>query len=371
MPHDPYKALYIHVPFCVKRCGYCDFSTNAVARDDKRIDDYIEQLVVDIRRQSKAGELHGIETVYLGGGTPSHLGMSRLSSLLYALSVSMDLTRDGLEFTMEANPESLDANMVRDVWALGVNRISIGVQSFDDAVLGVLGRAHDAVRAIEAVGEAQERFENTSVDLMCGVGGQSDESFEASLKQAIDLGVKHVSVYPLTIEPHTPFDKLVLLGEMEEPDDDVEARHMQIAEDVLESAGFHRYEVASYALPGYESKHNTSYWTGVPYLGLGQSATTMTQNSERRMRVCNGEVVDDLDRCQMEAEDLMLGMRMAKGISDERLAQAAKFLPDAIAVMKSLAESGYVEHAGGRWRPTTQGWLCGNDLYGRLLDLAP
>ena len=206
---------------------------------------------------------------------------------------------------------------------------------------------------------------------MCGIPGQSVESFSASLNEAVQLGVKHVSVYPLTIEPHTAFDKAVLSGTMPEPDDDVEAEHMEVAQRILEAAGFARYEVASYALPGFESRHNTSYWTGVPYIGIGESATTMTQNDERRMRVMNGQVVDDLDRNQMEAEDLMLGMRMACGISDERLDQASVYLPEAPETMRSLAEEGFVVHEGGCWRPTQQGWLCGNDLYGRLLDLAP
>ncbi|HAM14494.1 MAG TPA: coproporphyrinogen III oxidase, partial [Eggerthellaceae bacterium] len=364
MPHHPYKALYIHVPFCVKRCGYCDFATSAVPREDARIDSYVEQLVVDIRRLSKRGELSDIQSVYVGGGTPTHIGSARLSSLLYALSVSMDLAREGLEFTVEANPESLDERLVRDIWALGVNRLSLGVQSFDDDILRLLGRAHDAQGARDAVRAAQERFENVSIDLMCGIPGQSEEALEASLREAIGLGVKHVSMYPLTIEPFTAFDKAVLSGQMEEPDEDVEADHMQLAARVLQEAGFHRYEVASYALPGFESKHNASYWTGVAYLGVGEHATTMTQNDERRMRVMNGQVVDDLDRPQMEAEDLMLGMRMARGISDERLQAAGAYLPDAHKTMQSLQEDGYVLHSDGRWRPTEQGWLCGNDLYG-------
>lgn len=371
MSHHPYKALYLHIPFCVKRCGYCDFATQAISRTDTRIDEYVEHLVADIRRYSKQGELSEISSVYIGGGTPSHIGLSRLSSLLYALSVSMDLSREGIEFTMEANPESLDTNMVRDIWALGVNRLSIGVQSFDDDVLSILGRAHDAEKARDAIKTAQERFENVSVDLMCGIPGQTLSSFERSLHEALDAGVKHVSVYPLTIEPHTAFDKAILSGTMEEPDDDVEAAHMELAQKVLDGAGFARYEVASYALPGFESKHNTSYWTGIPYLGIGQSATTMTQNDERRMRVMNGQVVDDLDRRQMEAEDLMLGMRMSLGISDDKLRQAEAYLPAAPSVMQALADEGFTTHENDRWRPTQLGWLCGNELYGRLLDLAP
>ena len=294
-----------------------------------------------------------------------------------------------VECTMEANPESLTAPMVRDIWALGVNRLSIGVQSFDDEVLRILGRAHDAEAARAAVRAAQERFDNVSVDLMCGIPGQSAQSFAESVREAVALGVAHVSVYPLTIEPHTPFDRAVMRGEMDEPDEDVEAAAMEEARRILEGAGFHRYEVASYARPGFESRHNTAYWTGKPYLGLGRSAVTMTQNAERRMRVQDGQVVEDLDARQMAAEDLMLGMRMARGVSDEQVTRAAAVIDDAastaassgsmtpgsetgsvLAAFDELASLGLAKHADGRWRPTDAGWLCGNELYGRLFDLA-
>ena len=166
--HDPYRALYLHIPFCVKRCSYCDFATSAVPAGDERIDSYIEDLCLQIRRKAKEGELASVETVYIGSGTPSHVGMSRLSMLLYTLGLSMRLEPD-VECSMEANPESLTQTMVRDIWALGVNRLSIGVQSFDDQVLSVLGRAHSAEAAKQAVRTAHERFDNVSVDLMCGI----------------------------------------------------------------------------------------------------------------------------------------------------------------------------------------------------------
>lgn len=370
MPHDPYRALYLHIPFCVKRCGYCDFSTAAVASDSPRIDEYVENLCLDIRRKAKEGELARIETVYIGGGTPSHIGMSRLSMLLYTLSLSMRLEPD-VECTLEANPESLTANMVRDIWALGVNRLSLGVQSFDDNVLSILGRAHDAARARDAVRWAHERFENVSVDLMCGIPGQSAESLAASVEEAIDLGVSHVSVYPLAIEPFTRFETLVNRGQMEEPDDDVEADHMQLAARLLQEAGFHRYEVASYAKPGFECRHNKAYWTGVPYLGLGQAAATMTQNDERRMRVQDGQVTDDLDPRQMAAEDLMLGMRMSEGVGADLVERATRLIPETPAALERLQETGLIRYDGERYRPTEKGWLCGNRLYGELLDLAP
>lgn len=368
--HDPYCALYLHIPFCVKRCKYCDFATAAVPADDAHIDSYIEDLCLQIRRKAKEGELGSLETVYIGGGTPSHIGMSRLSMLLYTLSLSMRLEPD-VECSMEANPESLTGAMVRDIWALGVNRLSLGVQSFDDAVLSVLGRAHSAEAAKRAVATAHERFENVSVDLMCGIPGQSLDSFEASVKTAIELGVSHISVYPLTIEPHTPFDAMVLSGQLEEPDDDVEADHMQAAARILIQAGYERYEVASYAKPGYQCKHNIAYWTGVPYLGLGRSAASMTQNATRRMRVQDGQVTDDLNAAEMLAEDMMLGMRMSSGISDELVARATQTLPNTREELERVAREGLVEHVENRWRPTDRGWLCGNELYGALFDLAP
>ena len=368
--HDPYRALYLHIPFCVKRCAYCDFATQALPAENKRIDSYIEDMCLQIRRKAKEGELASLETVYIGGGTPSHVGMSRLSMLLYALGLSMRLEPD-VECSMEANPESLTQTMVRDIWALGVNRLSIGVQSFDDQVLCVLGRAHSAEDAKQAVKTAHERFDNVSVDLMCGIPGQSLASLEASVETAIDLGVSHVSIYPLTIEPHTPFDAMVLSGELEEPDDDVEADHMQAAARILEQAGYERYEVASYARPGYQCKHNIAYWTGVPYLGLGTSAASMTQNNQRRRRMQDGQITDDLNLPEMLAEDMMLGMRMSRGISDELVQRAEQTLPQTRNVLEQLARESLVEHAQNRWRPTERGWLCGNELYSALFNLAP
>lgn len=370
MPHDPYKALYLHVPYCQKRCSYCDFATQAIAQDAPQIDEYFEDLCLQIRRKAKEGELGSLETVYIGGGTPSYVGMARLSMLLYTLSLSMRLEPD-IECTMEANPESLNDRLVRDIWALGANRLSLGVQSFDDEVLKVLGRIHSAQKAIEAIRTAKERFDNVSIDLMCGIPGQSTESFSASIEQAIELGVTHVSVYPLTIEPFTRFETMVLHGELERPDEDVEAEQMQLAQRLLTQAGFHRYEVASYARPGYECRHNKAYWSGVPYLGLGRSAATMTQNEQRRMRVQDGQVTDDLDQRQMAAEDLMLGMRMSEGVSAKLIEKACALIPNTPDVLKKLEQEGYLYFEEGRAKPTELGWLCGNDLYGALLDLAP
>ena len=371
MPHDPYKALYVHVPFCVSRCGYCDFETQAVPCDDPRIGRYIADISAQIREKEQEGELSEIASVYVGGGTPTHIGGKQLSALLNALAESVDAEHGDIEFTIEANPESFDGEIASIARSSGVNRISIGVQSFDDTMLQFLGRAHDAEKAREAIRIAKRVFPNVSIDLMCGIPGQTDEVLASSIAEAVELHVEHVSVYSLSIEPHTPFYKAVMKGYMDEPDEDVQAHQLELARDLLASEGYARYEVANYAHPGYESKHNSSYWTGVPYLGLGLGATTMTQNAERRMRVCNGQVVDDLDARQMAAEDMMLGMRMASGISDELVKHAEDLIGGVEEAFEALSADGLAIHEGGRWKPTDLGWLCGNELYGRILDLAP
>lgn len=368
MPYEAYQALYIHIPYCVSKCAYCDFESCAKSQDDPEIDGYIDNLVLDIRSASREGLLGSIKTVYIGGGTPSHIGLARLSKLLYTLSLSMHL-EPGVECTMEANPESLDERMVRDIWALGVNRISLGVQSFDDEVLRILGRPHSAADAKRAIEATKTRFENVSIDLMCGIPGQSDESFIDSIRTALDLGVTHISVYPLIIEEGTAFQRRIDEGSLPYPDDDVEASHMEIASKILAEHGFERYEVASYALPGYESRHNTAYWTGLPYLGLGRGATSMRQSSQLRERILNGEIVDSLDAQEMLAEDLMLGMRMSRGLSMEDIEAASLVFVKLPLLIEELRSLGLIEISHNRAKPTELGWLCGNELYGRFLDL--
>ncbi len=367
---EAYKALYIHVPFCHRRCAYCDFVTEACSPDDPCLDTYLEQLEQDIRQASAFGLLKDIKTIYLGGGTPSYLGLHRLTRLLYTLNLCMRVEPD-IEFTMEANPDSLTEAMVKDVYALGVTRLSLGVQSFNDKELTMLGRLHSSEEALRALEYARSRFQHISLDLMCGLPNQSLESFDRSLCLALSTGIDHLSVYPLTLEEGTPLDCLVEKGVYPSPNDDLAAEMMQLAEKRCASAGFYRYEVASYAKPGGESRHNQAYWTGLPYLGLGPGAVGMKQDANCRVRYDQNGIIETIDAHQKIAEDLMLGMRRSIGVSADEVINACFELPEAWEVFDSLVEDAYALYSESRFKPTKKGWLLGNQMYGRILDLAP
>lgn len=368
----PYEALYIHIPFCKSKCAYCDFASEAISADDPRIEAYIDELILSIRAASRADLLGDLKTVYIGGGTPTHIGNKQLSRLLYALSLSMHLTPE-VECTLEVNPESLTEAMVKDLFALGVTRLSFGVQSFDDAVLATLGRAHDAEQARKAIELAQLRFENISLDLMCGIPGQSIDSFRSSVEETLSLGVAHVSIYPLTIEEGTRLRDLMDRSAFVESEDalsDAAAEMMVCAEELLVAHGFHRYEVASYAREGFECEHNKMYWTGKPYLGVGHAAVSMKQNDTSRVRFSDGCVQEVLTHEQALVEDLMLGMRMSRGVSAEKVQAVDALVPNTRSAFATLEEKGLVAERVGHFVPSEKGWLYGNEIFATLLDLA-
>lgn len=368
---DPFKALYIHVPFCQHKCSYCDFHS-CVPSNESLLDVYVEQAILSMRRLSKAELLGSIQTVYLGGGTPSYLGLKRIGQLLYTLSLSMHLTTD-VECTMEANPESLTDRMVRDIWALGVNRLSMGVQSFDDSILRLLGRVHTADKAKQAIEIAHQRFENVSIDLMCGIPGQTFESCIRDVQCALDMGVTHISIYPLTIEEGTVFDRMERSGMLAPIQEDDQAQAMVAMAELLESAGFKRYEIASYARPGYECEHNKAYWKGLPYIGIGEGAVSMEQNATRRIRTRltpSGCVTDDeLSYAEYKAEDIMLAMRMTQGLTKSAVAEASKEFNHIQRVFERLVQEGLLADTGTSYQPTRRGWLLGNELFEPLMNL--
>lgn len=381
-------SLYVHVPFCLARCAYCDFYSQPGGVS--LFAPFVDAALFEAGHWSHYDLLDDVPTLYLGGGTPTAIG-TELVRLVRGLAETARLRPDA-EVTVETNPETTDAPTVRALIESGVNRFSLGVQSFDDEVLRALGRPHTAARALEALRTLHASGARVSIDLICGVPGQSDASWRASLETAILNGARHVSVYPLSVEDGTPLAASVAAGLVAEPDPDVAATQMQLAEELLTAAGLVRYEVASYAVPGEESRHNRVYWTGGAYLGVGPHAASMLPGDiyapiagaegwdapasdaarvrftrERSLReylrqpLADPGPAETLTAAEALREDAMLGMRLAEGISDELAAEAG--VGSALA---SLAAEGLVEHVEGRWHTTAHGWLLGNEVFGRL-----
>lgn len=395
-------ALYLHVPFCARKCAYCDFASWATPTGDPLMGSYSRALEAQLDEVAGMGLLEGCETAYVGGGTPTLLGADRLGSLVERVARLAAPS----ELTCEANPDSLTDDVLDAARAAGATRLSVGVQSLDDGELAELGRLHDAACARERVRAAVASGLDVSVDLMCATPGQTDASWASTLAGALSLGVGHVSVYPLQIEEGTA------LGERwrhEDPawnDGDVQASRMKQAQAVLEGSGLVRYEVASYAAAGRQCRHNIAYWTGVTYLGLGTGASSMLNlkqylrlsqacpslpeppSSAARVRLTvettRAEVAADpriaalsfstefLSHREAVAEDLMLAMRMTSGVGPGLLARARETVPAGrleAAVGEAVA-TGLAAWSGGRLVPTERGWLLGNELYGLMWDLA-
>lgn len=274
-----YRALYFHIPFCRAKCLYCDFDSRALTGCalEEAIGAYCEGLSAQVDAHGNAGELSEVETVYVGGGTPSLLGGRLVGLVDYVRAYC-----EPVEFTCEANPESFTLDLAQALRAAGVTRISLGVQSLNASELKAIGRIHSAEQAMLAVAQAKAAGFSTSCDVMCGLPGQTLDTFAETLRSLVTLNPDHVSVYPLQLEEGTPLARMEEAGDVEAPDEDFQAQCMDLAAEVLEEAGYERYEVASYAKPGHRCRHNIAYWTGKPYLGLGRSAASM-------LDVCKGE----------------------------------------------------------------------------------
>ncbi len=263
-------GIYVHVPFCLTRCGYCDF--NAYAGLDELKPRYLRALETEAALAAPAWEGTRFVSVFLGGGTPTTIAPDDLASLLETLRTRFDLADDA-EVTIEANPDTVDESSLRALLETGYDRLSMGAQSFDLAVLASLERVHqpDAVRAAIAAAR-RAGYANVNVDLIYGTEGETLESWDRTLREAVALAPEHVSAYALTIEPATPLGRQIAAGTRLEPDPDLQADMFGLACEVLSDAGYRHYEISNWAKPGFECRHNLGYWERRPYVGLGAGA---------------------------------------------------------------------------------------------------
>ena len=322
-------GVYVHIPFCASRCSYCDFFSTL--RLDEVGHDYVEALIAEARLRK--AELNGkpVKTLYMGGGTPSQLPLPLLARLIDGLKATLDLNAVQ-EFTLEANPDDVTPEWCAAVRALGVNRVSMGVQSFQDAVLRLVGRRHTARQAIDAVASLRHAgIDNISIDLIYGLPGQRLETWAESVRQAVDLRPQHISAYGLTYEPGTRLWQQRECGEVVEASEDQYLDMYRVLVGLLQVAGYEHYEISNFALPGYRSRHNSSYWNETPYLGLGAAAHsydgTMRRSNPADLcgyirRITSGQPacqVEDLAWWERYDERVMLGLRTADGVDAHRL----------------------------------------------------
>lgn len=269
-------SLYIHVPFCAMRCVYCDFFSNT---DTRYKEPYLRAIEKEMELRGEYIDDDTLETIYLGGGTPSRLSGNDLERIFNAISRRFSIT-EGAEITLEANPDDIRPDYLSALRDLPINRISMGIQSFRPEDLRLLNRRHDREQAIRAVELCQAHgFTNLSIDLIYGLPGQTPEAWEENLRQAIRLGTPHLSAYHLTYEEGTALYKRLQAGQVEPVDEEVSVTLFHILTERMAEAGFQHYEISNFARPGFHARHNSAYWTGKPYLGLGPSAHSYNRTS--------------------------------------------------------------------------------------------
>ncbi len=361
-------GIYIHFPFCLKKCDYCAFST----WDDRfdLVEPYLQALKLEITSWSKNMEL-APTSIYFGGGTPSLMEAKQISPLLELFDIDKDV-----EITLECNPETVSVSKLVDFKNIGINRLSFGVQSFSSHVLASLGRIHSADNAIKAFGFAKEAgFENISLDLIYGASGESDQDWLYSLEKCFELKPTHLSAYALTVEPGTALSK----DPLRYPDDDVQAKRYEVIDELAEKIGMRWYEISNWAFEGYESRHNQIYWSRKNYLGFGCSAHSYIDGQRRwnfsslnkyleaslyGRSLCCGK--EDLTDKQNRLEVLMLGLRTKDGIS---LSDLFKLFPKLESIFFNSLDASLtelLEITQKRVRLTLKGRLLANEVINYL-----
>jgi oxygen-independent coproporphyrinogen-3 oxidase len=373
MKSEKMLGLYIHIPFCLRKCPYCDFysSTSLSA-----VPDFLDALFKEM--EMYRNRFTPFETVYIGGGTPSLFSPQQLESLLISVRKNFDLISTP-EITVETNPADLDQSLLESMRKIGINRINIGVQSFDEKILNFLGRRHSVNQAISAV-EASRKggFHNIGLDFIYGVPQQDMESWFSTLRQAVDFSPEHISCYQLTLESKTPLGKRCQAGEFFLPGEELQYEFFMKTSEFLEDAGYIHYEVSNFALGAeYTSRHNQKYWDHSPYLGLGPSAHSFQYNRrwwnhpslDQYLAAISGgilpvEETEILTMDQLRLEALYLGLRTKKGICLQEFESRYDYdlFTEKKVILSKLQEEGLISIRDGYLFPTKTGLAVADSL---------
>ncbi len=361
-------ALYIHWPFCVSKCPYCDFNSHVRESVDQEI--WLAALLADMAHEAALTNGRPLVSIFFGGGTPSLMPPSTVAALIEAAEQHWGFAAN-VEITLEANPSSVEAARFIDLAAAGVNRVSLGLQSLDDAALAFLGRAHTVAESLDALAIAQRRFGRVNIDLIYACPDQTAAQWQAELKRAIAFGTDHMSLYQLTIEPGTRFETMVRTGQFVPADDDEAATLYELTREMTQAAGLPAYEISNHAKSGSESRHNLTYWRYDDYIGIGPGAHGRRLNfaTQRHKKPENflssirrnqhGIVGEEaLDQGTRATEALLMGFRLTEGIDLNRIARktgvAADVLLD-IGAVERIVELGLIRRDGDHVTVTPQG----------------
>jgi len=378
----PPLSLYVHVPWCVRKCPYCDFNSHEL-KGDLPEQDYLAALRADLEQALPLIWGRQVHTVFVGGGTPSLLSAAAVDEMLAMFRACLNLWPDA-EITMEANPGTVEAARFLDYARSGVNRVSLGIQSFDDAALKALGRIHDSAQARRAIESAQEAFARVNLDLMFALPGQTQQACLADLQTAMAFGTEHLSLYNLTLEPNTVFAKYPPPAL---PDEDAAAAMQDSVAELAEAGGWQRYEVSAYARQGGRSRHNLNYWEFGDYLGIGPGAHGKLSFPDRILRQSRlrqpqswmaaahkrdgGHIAEERNVSPQELpfEFMLNALRLKQGVSassfeDRTGLSLASILP----VVNRAVAKGLLEDDPARIRTTPLGWRFLNDLQAMFLD---
>ena len=372
-------GIYIHIPFCRSKCDYCDFYSLA-GRDD-RMDQYQKALLSHIKETAPLAQDFPVDTIYIGGGTPSYYGAKRLKELLGVIRKLYKVEKDA-EVTVECNPDSVDMKSLKILRKAGVNRLSMGMQSANACELERIHRIHTPQQVNEAATAARKAgFTNLSLDLIYGLPGQTMDSWKATVEHALSLIPQHLSCYGLKVEEGTPLAARVAQGEVL-PDDDQQADLYLWTVGRLERAGYPQYEISNFAKPGFASRHNLRYWLTQPYIGFGPGAHSdfggrrysFVRDLDAYIQgvLQGGDIIDESEiipkreRC---GEYLMLRLRTVQGINEQeyRSTYFMDFAP-LQARLEQFRAQGWAEQTDGRWHFTPKGFLLSNQLIGDLLE---
>lgn len=373
-------GLYVHIPFCRSKCDYCDFYS--LAGQDDLMPRYQKALLSHIEECAGLAKQDVVDSIYIGGGTPSWYGADRVKELLAALYKNFKISRTA-EVTMEANPDSVDFKSLRKLRRAGVNRISMGMQSACDSELTCIHRPHTFGQVVDAVAAARKaKIKNLNLDLIYGLPGQTEESWHNTVEQALALEPDHLSCYGLIVEEGTPLARRVEEGEVL-PDDDMQAALYLWTVERLAQAGYEQYEISNFAKPGCQSRHNLKYWMGMPYMGIGAAAHSdfggcrysYVSDVEGYIRgvLDGGRLLDSSDRIperERGSEYLMLRLRTTHGVEEWEYRRTYYMNFDPIAArLAEYEQHGWATRTGGRWHFTPEGFLLSNRFIGELLEL--